>query len=93
MTGNVSRFHGVYLAHTTKEDVLCTLNFAPGKTVYGEKRISVDVPVGIGVYCLIVGNCWREEGVQTVESFPLEAGCCHYCMQLSGFYLRIGRYW
>ena len=36
---------GVYIAHSTKEDVLCTLNFAPGKTVYGEKKISVDIPV------------------------------------------------
>ena len=40
------RFKGVYIAHSSKEDVLCTLNFAPGKTVYGEKKISVDVPVG-----------------------------------------------
>jgi len=39
------RFRGVYIAHSSKEDVLCTLNFAPGKTVYGEKKISVDVPV------------------------------------------------
>ena len=43
------RFPGVYIAHSTKEDVLCTLNFAPGKTVYGEKRISVDIPVVIKV--------------------------------------------
>ena len=42
------RFKGIYIAHSTKEDVLCTLNFAPGKTVYGEKKISVDVPVGCG---------------------------------------------
>ena len=42
------RFPGVYIAHSTKEDVLCTLNFAPGKTVYGEKRISVDIPVAVG---------------------------------------------
>ena len=80
LISNVLRFHGVYLAKSAKEDVLCTLNFAPGKTVYGEKRISVDVPVGVGLCCLIVGNCWREEGIQTVESFPLKAGCCHYCM-------------
>ena len=40
-----NRFKGVYIAHSTKEDVLCTLNFAPGKTVYGEKKISVDIPV------------------------------------------------
>lgn len=43
------RFPGVYIAHSTKEDVLCTLNFAPGKTVYGEKRISVDIPVFVRV--------------------------------------------
>ena len=43
------RFPGVYIAHSTKEDVLCTLNFAHGKTVYGEKRISVDIPVFVRV--------------------------------------------
>ncbi|KAK8798933.1 hypothetical protein WA171_006117 [Blastocystis sp. BT1] len=42
------KFRGVYIAHSSKEDVLCTLNFAPGKTVYGEKKISVDVPGTIG---------------------------------------------
>ncbi|OAO16202.1 rRNA 2'-O-methyltransferase fibrillarin [Blastocystis sp. ATCC 50177/Nand II] len=42
------KFKGIYIAHSTKEDVLCTLNFAPGKTVYGEKKISVDVPGTIG---------------------------------------------
>ena len=27
---------------------MCTLNFAPGKTVYGEKKIAVDIPGTIG---------------------------------------------
>ena len=39
------RFGGVYIAHSSKEDMLCTLNFAPGCTVYGEKKISIDKPV------------------------------------------------
>lgn len=41
------RFEGVYIARSAKEDVLCTRNFAPGCTVYGEKKISVDLPVAI----------------------------------------------
>ncbi|KAK8812232.1 hypothetical protein WA158_007466 [Blastocystis sp. Blastoise] len=38
------KHEGVYIASTPKEDVLVTLNLTPGKDVYGEKRISVDVP-------------------------------------------------
>ncbi len=41
----IPRHEGVYIASTPKEDILCTLNLVPGKDVYGEKRISVDVPV------------------------------------------------
>ena len=41
------RFEGVYIARSAKEDVLCTRNFAPGCTVYGEKKISVDLPVAM----------------------------------------------
>ena len=33
---------GVFIARG-KEDALVTLNLVPGETVYGEKRISVDV--------------------------------------------------
>lgn len=36
------RHQGVFIARG-KEDVLVTLNFAPGSDVYGEKRISVEV--------------------------------------------------
>ena len=36
----------MFIAHSPKEDTLCTRNFAPGCTVYGEKKISVDLPVG-----------------------------------------------
>ncbi|KAM7455241.1 hypothetical protein BLSTO_03996 [Blastocystis sp. subtype 1] len=42
------RFKGVYIARSAKEDVLCTRNFAPGCTVYGEKKISVDAPGATG---------------------------------------------
>lgn len=41
------RFDGVYVAHSSKEDILCTRNYAPGCTVYGEKVVSVDKPVGV----------------------------------------------
>ncbi|KNB45940.1 rRNA -o-methyltransferase fibrillarin [Blastocystis sp. subtype 4] len=42
------KFGGVYIAHSSKEDMLCTLNFAPGCTVYGEKKISIDKPGSAG---------------------------------------------
>lgn len=42
------KHEGVYIASTPKEDILCTLNLVPGKDVYGEKRISVDVPGEVG---------------------------------------------
>ncbi|KAK8790662.1 hypothetical protein WA588_002411 [Blastocystis sp. NMH] len=42
------RFAGVFIAHSPKEDTLCTRNFAPGCTVYGEKKISVDLPGSTG---------------------------------------------
>lgn len=37
-----ARFPGIYLAHS-KTDSLVTKSFCPGESVYGEKRISVDV--------------------------------------------------
>jgi len=39
------RHEGVFVARS-KEDAICTLNFNPGKAVYGEKLISVDGPLG-----------------------------------------------
>lgn len=41
------RHEGVFIARG-KEDALVTLNSTPGKAVYGEKRISVDVPAANG---------------------------------------------
>ena len=37
------RHEGVYVARSAKEDVIVTKNFAPGESVYGEKRIEVPV--------------------------------------------------
>ncbi|KAF3933640.1 hypothetical protein ABW19_dt0210506 [Dactylella cylindrospora] len=39
------RHPGVFVARSTKEDLLITKNLVPGESVYGEKRISVDAPV------------------------------------------------
>merc|ERR1712227_813326 len=39
------RHEGMFIAKG-KEDALCTLNLVPGESVYGEKRISVDVEDG-----------------------------------------------
>ena len=36
------RHAGVFIARG-KEDMLCTKNLVPGESVYGEKRVSVDV--------------------------------------------------
>jgi rRNA 2'-O-methyltransferase fibrillarin len=36
------RLDGVFIARG-KEDALCTRNLVPGDSVYGEKRIAVDV--------------------------------------------------
>lgn len=41
VTVEAHRHAGIFLAKG-KDDALCTLNFAPGKTVYGEKRISIE---------------------------------------------------
>ncbi|KUF73078.1 mediator of RNA polymerase II transcription subunit 36b [Phytophthora nicotianae] len=41
------RHAGIFIARG-KEDALVTLNSTPGKSVYGEKRISVDVPAASG---------------------------------------------
>lgn len=38
----MSSFVGVFIARG-KEDALVTKNIVPGETVYGEKKISVDV--------------------------------------------------
>lgn len=38
------RFPGVFIAKSAGSDFLATLNFAPGQTVYGEKKIQVEDP-------------------------------------------------
>ena len=45
------RHEGVFVAKA-KEDALVTKNMVPGESVYGEKRISVDVSIlGGAAYC------------------------------------------
>ncbi|KAF3913140.1 hypothetical protein AA313_de0202858 [Arthrobotrys entomopaga] len=39
------RHPGVFVARSTKEDLLVTKNLVPGESVYGEKRISIDAPI------------------------------------------------
>ena len=36
------RFNGLFIAKTPKEEMLLTLNLAPGQSVYGEKHIQVE---------------------------------------------------
>ena len=36
------KFPGIFIAKTPKEDLLVTLNFAPGQIVYGEKHIQIE---------------------------------------------------
>lgn len=70
-------FAGVFIARG-KEDALVTKNLVPGESVYGEKRISVEVrlkvelsPLTAVVLC-VIGWGWRHRGknwVSCVESF------------------------
>ena len=48
-------FLGVFIARG-KEDALVTKNIVPGESVYGEKRISVDVSVCC--FVLLVAQVW-----------------------------------
>lgn len=75
----MNRFEGVYIARSAKEDVLCTRNFAPGCTVYGEKKITVDLPVGGSCCESCIGFDGREDRVSSVESVPFEVGSRHSC--------------
>ena len=52
---------GVFIARG-REDALVTLNMVPGETVYGEKKVSVDVvshwepPLFIAHHCTVGGG-------------------------------------
>ena len=53
------RHEGVFIARG-KEDALVTKNLVPGETVYGEKKISIEVcrlnvSTTVHTYC----DCWR----------------------------------
>ena len=37
------RHSGVFIARSGREDALVTLSLVPGETVYGEKKIAVEV--------------------------------------------------
>ena len=43
------RHAGVFIARSSKDDLLLTKNLVPGDTVYNEKKVSVDV----SVFCLL----------------------------------------
>lgn len=40
------RFEGIFVARGANEDLLCTLNLTPGESVYGEKRIEIEMEDG-----------------------------------------------
>ena len=72
----IVRFAGVFVAHSAKEDMLCTRNYAPGCTVYGEKVISVDKPVHCVVGCLrrreaLERRLNTDSGILSVPSWEL----------------------
>lgn len=52
------RHEGVFIARG-KEDALCTLNSTPGKSVYNEKRISVDVSQADGTTKKVEYRVWN----------------------------------
>lgn len=59
------RHEGVFIGRG-KEDVLCTRNLVPGESVYGEKRISVEVSI-ISLYFL--RQIWKY--IPAYDSFGL----------------------
>ena len=53
------RHEGIFIARG-KEDALLTKNMVPGESVYGEKRISVDVGgpvIFFFFFCFTISNC------------------------------------
>lgn len=47
------RHEGVFIARG-KEDTLVTLSMVPGVAVYGEKRISVEVNIGLNFIIILL---------------------------------------
>jgi rRNA 2'-O-methyltransferase fibrillarin len=47
---NLSVFIGVFIARSKDDDMLLTKNMVVGESVYGEKRINVDVCIGSYVF-------------------------------------------
>jgi rRNA 2'-O-methyltransferase fibrillarin len=48
---------GVFIAKA-KEDALCTKNMVPGESVYGEKRVSVQVAIPFGLMLPSDAHVW-----------------------------------
>lgn len=75
------RHAGVFIARG-KEDALVTRNLVPGVSVYGEKRISVEVQRHFPFSCLFFQFFSSLDGrqgqnrVSRLEPVSLEVGCC-----------------
>ena len=57
---------GVFIARG-KEDALVTKNIVPGETVYGEKKISVDVPVRYTFFFFLLSLSFSNEHVGFID--------------------------
>ena len=61
---------GVFIARG-KEDALVTKNIVPGESVYGEKRISVDVRTCPLHHSIILFSCLKNDRVYGSFTFLL----------------------
>merc|ERR1719491_1917550 len=60
------RHEGIFIAKGKGEDALVTLNFAPGVSVYGEKRITIEKDE-------------KKNRIPCLESIPFEISRCCRC--------------
>lgn len=70
------RLEGIYVAKG-QQDALVTKSFYPGESVYNEKRISIQVFKGLGLFLKVfLGERFHGQNrIQSLESLPLEDRC------------------
>ena len=76
----VHKHAGVFISKS-KEDALCTKNMVPGESVYGEKRVSVQVHDCLFLSCFIF-SFYYCIGIACVFCSGNELTCCRYAMLL-----------
>ncbi len=98
-------YAGVFIVRG-REDVLATLNLVPGESVYGEKRVAVEVRDmhDRNARCIIWHNKewvyaeyrvfnagrWNKEEVQILESIQIQAGSCNFRWCIADIHIKSG---